>query len=214
MQIFLVTIQSWIGAYGFIGVFFASIAEELISPIPSSVVQMFSGVILFSGVDFSWQSIGWFLLSVSIPAAVGVTIGSLPYVWLSRKYGIAVIDRWGKWAGVTMDDIRSLESKFKKTAWDDVVFVLLRAFPVIPSIALAIYGGIIEMSWWRYILLSCIGVFIRATAIGIIGWAFGNTLESVSSGVNLFENIGLVLTIVLVGGWFVWRKSGSKNKVT
>lgn len=211
MEIFIHTLQHWIQVAGGFGVFAASIIEELISLIPSSLVQTGAGVFIMGGDPISVISVVKLIVQISIPAALGVTIGSLPYVWLARKYGIKMIDRWGNWIGVRVSDIRTLEEKLAATPWDDVLFVGMRAFPVIPSVALAIYGGIIEMSWWRYIILSFIGVFIRATGLGIVGWLFGNNLDTISAEVGRFENIGLIIIVATLISWMVWNKK-VKNK--
>lgn len=205
MDFFIHTLSGWIQTAGAFGVFGASIIEEIISLIPSSLVQTGAGIFIMNGTPVSIAAILKLLLQISLPAALGVTIGSLPYVWLARKFGIKMIDRWGKWIGVTVHDVKAFEEKLDKTAWDDVVFVGMRAFPVIPSVVLAIYGGIIEMSWWKYMTLSFIGVFIRATGLGIAGWLFGNTIDSVSVSVSGFENFGLFIIIILTISWFSWK---------
>lgn len=204
------TLQYWIQSAGGLGVFAASIVEEVISLIPSSMVQTGAGVFLLGGQSVSFISVIKLIIQISLPAALGVTIGSLPYVWLARKYGILFVERYGKWVGVAVDDIKSLEQRLAKTAWDDVVFVLMRAFPVIPSVALAVYGGMVEMSWWRYSILSFIGVFIRATGLGVVGWFFGNRINTVSSGIGLFENLGLFIAIFLIGWFLIVRKKNKK----
>jgi membrane protein DedA with SNARE-associated domain len=210
MESVIYIIQGWIGNYGALGVFAASIVEELISVIPSSLVQTGAGIFIMAGSPVTITSVLKLIFVISIPAAVGVTLGSLPYVWLARKYGILAIDRWGKWIGVQKDDLKKMEERLSKTSWDDVVFVAMRAFPVIPSVALAIYGGIIEMSWIRYMTLSFIGVFIRATGLSVLGWLFVSTVDSVSSDVGLLENIGLVVTLILIVIWLFWMKSRKK----
>lgn len=216
MDFFIQTLQHWIQAAGGLGVFGASIIEEVISLIPSSLVQMGAGIFIMNGDPVNIVSILKLIFQISIPAALGVTIGSLPYVWLARKFGIKMVDRWGKWVGVSVSDIKELEEKLAKTSWDDVAFVGMRAFPIIPSVALAIYGGMIEMSWWRYMVLSFIGVFIRATGLGIAGWLFGNTIDSVSSDIGRLENIGLIVIGICVIS-LIWmikrRKKVNKTKV-
>ncbi len=214
MEFFVNTLQHWIQAAGGFGVFFASLAEEAISLIPSSAVQTGAGVFIMAGESFGFAGILKLILQVSIPSAIGVTLGSLPYVWLARKYGIKIIERWGKWIGVTLDDLHKLESKFSKTAWDDLLFVGMRAFPVIPSIALAIYGGIIEMSWKQYIVLSFLGVFIRATALGAVGWLFGNGVRSATSRVEFFEMFGLIVALVLLVSFLFWNKKQAKSQAS
>jgi membrane protein DedA with SNARE-associated domain len=213
MEIFIQTLQHWIQIAGGFGVFAASIVEELISLIPSSMVQMAAGIFIMGGDHISIGSILKLIVQISVPAALGVTLGSLPYVWLARKYGIKMIDRWGKWIGVKVQDIKDLEKKLENTPWDDVLFVGMRAFPVIPSVALAVYGGIIEMSWTRYVILSFIGVFIRATGLGIVGWLFGNQIDTVSSGVGALENIGMIVVGILIISLIFWSKSRTKKNM-
>lgn len=188
------------------GVFLASLLEEIISPIPSSLVQMGGGAILLFGQNLSLATLLKLILEVSIPSALGVTIGSLPYVWLARKYGVRIIEKWGTWIGITMQDLHELENKFSRTWWDDVVFVGLRAFPAVPSVALALYGGIMNMSWTRYMILTAIGVFIRASALGAMGWVFGTVLDDVSARVDHMELWGLGLMVLLFVGWVGYRK--------
>lgn len=205
MEFFTQTIQYWIVHVGPAGVFLASVLEEVISIIPSSLVQILSGSFMMMGYNLSFLHILLLIIKVTIPAALGVTIGSLPYVWLARKYGITIIDRWGKWIGVSVEDVSLLQERFEKTKMDDIVFVLMRAFPVIPSVALAIYGGVIKMSWLKYGILSFLGVCIRATVLGFVGWMSINALDQISSGVDHMEKIGLVtigcvtiLTLILL----------------
>jgi membrane protein DedA with SNARE-associated domain len=206
MQSLITFIFEGITLAGGWGVFLASILEEIFSPIPSSLVQMGSGAILLFGQSFSLITVGKLLLEVSLPSALGVTIGSLPYVWLARKYGIRIIEKWGRWIGITMQDIHQLENKFSRTWWDDVVFVGLRAFPAVPSVALALYGGIMNMSWMRYVTLTATGVFIRATALGAMGWIFGKVLDDVSARVDHMELWGLGFMILLFIGWVGYKK--------
>jgi hypothetical protein len=74
MDFFITTIQHWIQTAGALGVFGASIAEELISPIPSSMVQMGAGDFIkcFSAVNA--HSIEKHINEISITAELGVKI--------------------------------------------------------------------------------------------------------------------------------------------
>lgn len=193
------------------GVFLASLLEEIISPIPSSLVQMGGGALLLFGQPLSLVTIVKLFLEVSLPSAIGVTLGSLPYVWLARKYGVRIVEKWGKWVGITLQDIHQLEKKFSHTWWDDVIFVGLRAFPAVPSVALALYGGIMNMSWMRYMILTALGVFIRASVLGAIGWVFGTVLDDVSTQVDHMELWGLGIIIIGIIGWIIFKKVKRHN---
>ncbi len=206
MESIISIIQSWIGNYGFLGVIGAGIIEELISPIPSSLVQGFAGVVLFSGKAFTLGNIVSFLATVPLGSAIGVSIGSLPYVWLSRTVGLSIIDRYGNVIGVTYKDIETLSQKMATTRWDEWLFVGLRAFPLVPNVALAIYGGITKMPIGKYLFLSMIGVFIRGGIVGGLGWVAGNALTSVSEGISVLEKIGLIGIAGCIILYIVWKR--------
>ena len=70
---------------GPLGVFLASVAEEVVAPVPSALVMMTAGFVFVSG-PVGFGSILKIVLHVALPAALGVTLGSL---WI---YGIAY---WG-----------------------------------------------------------------------------------------------------------------------
>ena len=197
-------IQGWIVSAGAFGVFGASLAEELISIIPSAAVQTASGAFMMSGHTFSLSSLLRLITVVVIPASLGVMIGSLPYMYLSRRYGARVIDRWGAYIGVTNADIEKISIKMNSSSWDEVLFILARAFPVIPSIALAIYAGIVRMSLLRYVITTIIGVMIRATIFGIVGWLFAGWVSSLQNTANLLEQLGIGL-FVLILVYIFWR---------
>jgi len=206
MQSLIMVIQQWIGDYGFLGVFAAGIVEELISPIPSSLVQGFAGTILFTGQALTLSSAISFIITIPVASALGVTIGSLPYVWASRVWGLKIVDRYGKYISVERSDITELTDRMHKTKWDEVLFVGLRAFPLIPNVALAIYGGITNMPLGKYMMLSMIGVFIRGVIIGSIGWFAGNQLTSISEGISILETIGMASIIILCIAYIIFKR--------
>lgn len=211
MQHIIDIIQVWIGSYGFLGVIGAGIVEELISPIPSSLVQGFAGAVLFSGAPFTLSNIASFFLTVPLGSAIGVTVGSLPYLWFSRTIGLTIIDKYGTKIGVTHNDMEKLTKKMSATKWDEWLFVGLRAFPLIPNVALAIYGGITKMPLGKYVILSMIGIFIRGTIVGGLGWFAGNVLSDFSNISNALEKFGLVSLVIIMVGLFIWNKQRKKK---
>lgn len=208
MNELLFIIHGWIVSLGALGVFGASLAEELISIIPSAAVQTAAGAFMMSGYAWSFSSIVRLVTTVVIPASLGVMIGSLPYMYLARKYGQTTIDRFGKYIGVTNADIYKISQKMEKSRWDEVLFILARAFPVIPSIALAFYAGIVRMSLPRYVITTLIGVAIRSTIFGIVGWLFTSWVASLQSISDTLEQggIGLLCVCVIYVLWRIHKK--------
>lgn len=208
MQIFHQFIPSllyYIEHYGSLGVFIASIIEEVIPPIPSAVVQGMGGLLLMLNEPFGILGILKLMLIVSVPAALGVCVGSLPYWYLAQKYGIEIIEKYGKYLGTSTADWYKLEAKLNKSKSDEYFFVAARAFPAIPAIVLAIYSGAVGMSFKKYFLLTFIGIMIRATFLGSIGWLLGQSfLQNISTYINYFEKI-IMLAIILGVGYLIYK---------
>lgn len=214
MNELLYIIHGWIVSLGALGVLGASVAEEVISIIPSAAVQTAAGAFMMSGYSFSLHSCIRLFFVVVIPLAVGVVVGSLPYVYIARRYGMVAIDRWGKYIGVHSSDIVRLQDKFSGTTWDDLAFIMARAFPIIPSIVLAVYAGVIQMSLLRYMITTAIGVALRATFFAIVGWLFSGWISSLQNITDTLEQVGIgLLCIVII--YALWRihKKLFKNKI-
>ena len=82
------------------GVFLASVIEEVISPVPSPVVQMAAGFFFLSG-PFSPSLLFTLVFVVVIPVALGVTVGSLVLYYLAYYAGKPLLLRWGRYIGIS-----------------------------------------------------------------------------------------------------------------
>jgi membrane protein DedA with SNARE-associated domain len=210
VELILGAIQS----LGWLGVFFGALAEELIYFIPSSLVQLTAGAVLLSSHPFSWKLVLMSILVVGIPAAIGVVIGSLPYYALGYFGGKLAIDKWGKYLGVTWQNVEDLDAKLSKTWKDDAIFTLLRALPILPSVVLSIGPGILRMPMRTYLLGSIVGTLVRATVMGFVGSRLGAGIESASGIFGSIEKVGflvLAATLVLFGLYYGYARYKKKN---
>jgi uncharacterized membrane protein YdjX (TVP38/TMEM64 family) len=99
---------------------------------------------------------------------VGVTIGSLLIYTLAYYLGKELIDRLGKYLGVSWENIEKAQSKFEESRSDEVVLFILRALPVVPSIAINVFCGFV-----RYDLKKIPGNNLpRYAGTGIHPWIF------------------------------------------
>ncbi|MBP9821446.1 MAG: VTT domain-containing protein [Candidatus Pacebacteria bacterium] len=183
----------WVSNYGALGVFGASVIEEVISIIPSALVQLGGGFFILGGMAVSAGTIGKLLLIVALPAAIGVTVGSLVFYAIGYWGGEVFLHRFGKYVGVRWSDVLVLQEKLEASRWDDVAFFAARAFPLLPSVVLAVFAGVVRMSLVQYSLITIGGVFVRATILGAIGWQLGSAYESYAVYVDKIETVGLVV---------------------
>jgi membrane protein DedA with SNARE-associated domain len=182
---------------GAFGVFAASVIEEVIAPIPSALVMTMSGFLLVSG-PISWSIVSSLLFKVALPAALGVTLGSYVVYYAARYGGKFVIEKWGKYLGLYWSDIEKLQKKLSGTKKDELIIGGARVLPIVPSVAISAFCGILQMNAAKYFIISFIGVFFRGIILGTLGWQVGNIYEKYAKAISSAENVILISTILIV----------------
>jgi len=178
------------------GVFLASVIEEVVAPIPSALVMALSGFLFVSGPINVWNILSLIFL-VAVPAAFGVTLGSLfiyGVAWWGRK---AALLKWGKWIGLSWNDIEVLKARLEKSKKDEKTIILARVIPIIPSVAISALCGFIQMRPFKYIRLTFLGMFIRAIILASLGWQVGNVYYRYVELISRFEKYILIIILIL-----------------
>ena len=207
----LTGLEGFIVSYGPWAVFGGSILEQIVTPIPSSVVVLGASFFLMKGVAMSAGSLQTMFFNISIPAALGVTLGSLLYYGISYKIGIPFVERAGKYLGVSVEDLEGVEKRVKESRYENLFLFTARCVPVIPSIAISLFCGLIRYNPRNYVLITFFGAMVQASILGIIGWQFGNFYLTLSEGLSFIDNIILVV-LVLVVVIFVLKKRSEKTR--
>jgi len=195
-------LQTTILPWGALGVFVASVIEEVLAPIPSAVIMTLSGFLFVAG-PVSVKAILALIFKVAIPAALGVTIGSYVVYYVARLGGKLVIDKWGKYVGLYWTDIEKLQNKLEGTRKDELIIGGARVLPFIPSVAISAFCGILEMNVVKYFFITFVGVFFRGIILGILGWQAGNVYEKYTHTISSIENVVMISTILAIGIFIV-----------
>lgn len=198
-------LQAHIIPIGAFGIFFASIIEEVIAPIPSAFVLL-TGGFLFLSHQSGFHAFTILLFKIAIPAAFGITLGSLFIYWLTYTFGKPIIDRYGKWFGVRWEDIQRVEKWFEKGPRDDVFIFVVRAMPFIPSVAIGSFAGIMRLNLRTYILSSLAGTTLRAMILATVGWQMGNLYYKYADIISRFETDILYTIIFLVLVFVMYKR--------
>lgn len=203
-------IQIIISEYGALGIFFATIIEEVIAPIPSPLVALAGGFFLLPST-LSWgEAIIMVIPLVAIPVAVGLTLGSTAVYFVGYFGGKPIIDRWGKWLGTSWTEIKKAEEKLTSRKSDELLLFGLRLLPLAPGVALSAFCGIIRYRLVTFIVTTFLGSMIRAAMLALIGWQVGEvyyTYAEALSNVEGYLFFGIVLCAVLLGGRFWYKKT-------
>ncbi len=192
---------------GGFGVFIASIIEEILAPIPSAAVIFASGFLLVKG-PIGFDTVLDLLVKVAIPAALGITLGSLMVYGIAYYAGKPILTKWGKWLGLSWEDVEKIQLKFSQTSFDEASLFVIRAIPIVPSVVISAFCGLIRFPLRPYVLFSLLGLIVRAILLGFVGWQIGTLYFRYAKYVTLFENIilvGIVIFVTIFVGWRVYK---------
>jgi len=206
----ILRIQSIIVQYGAGGVFIATMIEEIVAPIPSSIVPMMAGFFLLPAQQPFLEIVGRGMTVIAIPIALGLSIGSMFVYLIGFIGGKPVIEKWGKWLGLSWQGIERIERKLIRGYGDEFILFGLRLMPIIPGVAISGFCGLVRYPFLRFMVVTFIGAFTRALALSIIGWKVGGMYTVYAEFVSRIENIilvgVLVITTFFIGRYFIRRK--------
>lgn len=194
------------------GVLLFAFVQEIIPPIPSTLVTVSAGFVFLAGVPFSVAGFLKLCVFVVLPIAAGLTIGSVCIYYLVQWGGKPIIDRFGRYMGVTWRDIEKIESYMHGRRWDDAVFFAARTFPLIPSVALNVFAGLVRWPLQKFVFYTFTGTMIRSFWSGLIGWQFAHVYERY---VPIFDRVQDTIFIVCIAALVVFlfiHKRAQKNE--
>jgi membrane protein DedA with SNARE-associated domain len=197
--------------YGPLGIFLASIIEEVIAPIPSTMVIMGSSFLMLKGASLSPDSFLNLFLNIVLPASLGVTLGSLFVYAIAYFAGKPFLQRWGKYLGVSWQDIEKAEDKFKDSRSDEIALFIVRALPIIPSVAINAFCGFIRYDIKKYLIITFLGTLVRAFILGVIGWQFGSLYMKAAAEISYLEEISVIMIVIIFASYIVYKKKFSKG---
>lgn len=199
-----------VNKFGLWGVFFASIIEEVIAPIPSPIVMMSAGAAMLSEYNSPSTGLAVEMLLIAIVGALGATIGSYLPFFIAYYGGKPLIEKTSKFTGVSWKFIEKLQARLEKSNSDEITIGSLRAIPVMPSVLIAVTCGLMRINIFSYSISFFIGGIIRGLVFLIVGWQLG---AAYVDGAHAFEDVSdWVQAILLVGiiiglGYLYWKRN-------
>lgn len=177
-------------------VFLAGLIEQIISPIPSVLIPMSAGFLLIPQKLGLPAALSQIFRQISGPYAVGATLGTTVLYLLALYGGRALIEKFGKFFGLSIKNIDRFKNKFTRGFKDELIIFLLIALPATPISLVAASCGVIGIKALEFYPLIFVGTLVRSLFLGWLGWRAGETYQLLSSGLNLAESF---LTVAAVG---------------
>lgn len=208
MNNLITQIEIIIKQYGTVGVFLAGLFEEIVAPIPSTIVSIIAGFFILPIDGKFFEILLKAIPAVAIPISLGITLGSFLVFLLAYLGGKPVINKWGRWFGLKWSSVEKFENKMKKGYADEIILLIARITPFMPSVVISAFCGIIRYPLWKFVWITLLGTFIRSLGLAMIGWKMREAYVNFVNSVNIIENVILILLALLVIIYLIysWRK--------
>jgi len=190
-----------IKTHGALSVFLGGVIEEIIVPIPSPLICMGAGYLLIEPNLSLGAAIFKIVSVISIPFAIGATLGSLLAYGVAFLGGKALIDRFGKFLDFSWKTIEIVEKRFTKGKKDEFLIFISRAIPVIPVSVISATCGFLRISPKEFLLFTFLGIILRSFILAFLGWQAGEVYHNLASGIDMVESIVSILLLLLAGGF-------------
>jgi membrane protein YqaA with SNARE-associated domain len=102
---------------------------------------------------------------VAVPVGIGSTVGSIPFYLLAYFGGKPLIVKYQpffkRFLRFDWQNVEKASAYFKGVWYDELIFLLLRSTPIIPSIPLDLAGGTLRMGFMPFFVLTAVGTIVR-----------------------------------------------------
>jgi membrane protein DedA with SNARE-associated domain len=171
----LESIQPYIAQHGYWVVFLVILIESAGVPLPGESALVLAAV--YAGATGQLD-----IVYVIVTAIAAATIGDNCGFWIGRVYGVELLERYGRYVGLTDSRIRIGRYLFERHGGKIVFFgrfvALLRVFA-------ALLAGMNKYGWKPFLLFNALGASVWATVMGLGGYLFGDSIHRVSGPLSL-----------------------------
>lgn len=192
--------------FGYLGVAFLIMIENLFPPIPSEVILTFGGFMTTT----TELNIPLMIVAATIGAVVGAAIlygiGTLLDVERLDK----IVDKYGNILRITHADIHKADSWFDRYGFWTVFFC--RFVPLIRSL-ISLPAGMANMNFGLFLLFTTVGTVIWNTVLIYLGAAVGSQWETIVHYMDIYSNIAYVIIAIIGIAVIIWYIRKRKQPV-
>ena len=190
-------------AVGYLGVALWVAIESVIIPIPSELVLPFAGFLVGEGTAIEpLTGQPWNVVLVTLFGTIGATIGALVAYAIGMWGGRPIIERWGRYLGITPDDLDRADDFFARHG--DAAAFFGRMVPVIRSLV-SFAAGVAHMPLGRFVVFTFLGSLPWTLLLVVSGVVLGANWEQIGGILKQFEYLVLAVLAVIAMLWIWFR---------
>ncbi|WP_434685572.1 DedA family protein [Pseudanabaena minima] len=201
--------QEWItntmNSLGYLGIGLLMFLENLFPPIPSELIMPLAGyTATFPNTQIQ-------VIPAIAAGVIGTILGAIPWYYagliLGQQRLQLLAGRYGKWIGISGEDIEKSANWFQKHGTKAVLFG--RLVPGIRTL-ISIPAGISKMPVVPFFLYSTIGTIGWVTLLTYAGYFLGKNYKLVEDYIDVITKVvvfGVLLAIASFIGYRLWQRS-------
>ena len=206
MQQFILHI---IEQFGYLGVFFLILIENVFPPIPSEVILLFSG--FFS--TYTNLSVLYMIVASTLGSFLGaIILYYIGKIFNKERLKKIVNGRLGKILFLKENDIDKADEWFDNKGNKSVFFC--RFVPIVRSL-ISIPAGMSEMPIGKFIIYTICGSMIWNTVLICLGYRLGSNWEYVLTILDKYQMVVIIILIIILGYVIIkfYRKKRKSKKI-
>ncbi len=206
MQQFILHI---IEQFGYFGVFFLILIENVFPPIPSEVILLISG--FFS--SYTSLSVFYMILASTLGSFLGaIILYYIGKIFNKERLKKIVNGRLGKILFLKENDIDKADEWFDNKGNKSVFFC--RFVPIVRSL-ISIPAGMSEMPMGKFIIYTICGSMIWNTVLICLGYRLGSNWEYVLTILDKYQMVVIVILVIMFGYVIIkfYRKKRKSKKI-
>jgi membrane protein DedA with SNARE-associated domain len=188
-------VLGWITQYGYEAIFLLLVLGIIGLPIPDETLLTFTGYLVYQG----HLSLPVAYAAAFSGSACGIT---LSYV-LGRRFGVALIHRYGKYLRIREEHLHKAHAWFRRAGHWSLTFGYY-----IPGVRhfTAYAAGMSELEAPQFCLFAYSGAALWSASFIALGYFLGERWRSVEENIHEYF-IGFTLAaVVLAAAFLAWRK--------
>ena len=179
---------------GTAGIFLLMLLDSACIPTSSEAIMLFAG---FKVADGRFT-----MLEIVVAGVAGNLVGS----WIAYGVGyfgrIELIERHGKWLHITPSQLAWADRWFER--YGGVTVFFSRMLPVIRTF-ISLPAGVARMPFWRFTVLSTLGIIPWVLAWGLIGRSVGSNWHDLQTKLH-YVDYAIVAGIVALIVYLIVRR--------
>jgi len=183
--------ESVISTMGYPGLVLVMFLENIFPPIPSEVVLPLAGNLTNTGRFSMFGVIFWGMIGALIGALIFYYLGK----WFSEDRLRRLIEKYGKWALLEVEDFDRAIEFFNKRGQFTIFFG--RMVPIVRSL-ISIPAGLAEMNLPIFCFYTILGTALWNAVLAVAGRILGKEWPLVIEWVGTYQNVVLVVGFAAV----------------